>query len=376
MPPTHSIIIPFHRDKNMLYISLRTLKESISSLNDLEVIIVANNINEQEIDIEISDKRFRIIQISENLFYPKAINLGVKYATGKYLTLCDPDIFYSEGWFDALERPFHTKNRIGCVGAKLLNPFNNRIMDYGIGYLGYNRCHILRGLPYQHEMAQGEIQVSSFCGAILRIEEKIFRQIGGMNEEMPYAFCDNDFTLTAIELGYKNIVVPEAIAYHKSYTDDDNSKSYAFKYLREDSAAAFYFKHKIIPIDYQKHLNNFWTWHLKKYGINKKGFVLFNLSTAYNWKSYVEFISDLGLQIYDTYSFTVKERNISSLILTNLLPNQIIDIHTPIIYFVDNFTCLFDNSLWFSLRDISYDLIIDRDANIIPMLHLAKMVLI
>lgn len=372
MRKKYSIIIPFHKDKNMLYLSLRTLMESISLIDDIEILIVANNSDENEIDIEVLDSKVKLIQVAENLFYPKAINLGVKYASGKYVILCDPDIFYIEGWFESLTKPFLTEKKVGCVGAKLINPLNNRIIDYGMGYHNYHRCHILRGLPYQHEMAQHDIIVSSFCSAILCVEKNVFTEIGGISEEMPYILCDNDFTLKAIELGYKNIVVHDSVAYHKSHTDKNNSKYYAFGYLREDSVAAFFSKHKTIPNDYQQYLSIFWKWNIEKYSISKNGFIFLNLSTAYDWKSYVEVIKSLGIKIYDTYSFTVNERLIRSLILSNILPNHMIDIHTPIIYFVDNFTCLFDNSLWFSLRDIGYDLVIDRDANIVPMQQIAK----
>lgn len=356
----------------MLYISLKTLKESILLNDNFEIIIVANNSNEKEIDIEISDDKIKLLQITENLFYPKAINWGVEYASGNYLIFCDPDIFYVEGWFEAILKTFLQEKRVGCVGAKLINPLNNRIIDFGIGYQGYHRCHVMRGLSFQHDLAQRNIKVNSFCSAILCVKKDLFIKIGGINEEMPYAFCDNDFTLKAVELGYNNIVVHDALAYHKSYTDRNNSKYYTFDYLREDCVAVFFSKHNALPNDYQRYLESFWKWNINKYNISNHGYILINLSTSYNWKSYAEIIKNIGIKILDMCSFTINERNALSIALSNILPNRIIDIHTPILYFVDNFVSLFENSLWFSLRDIRYDLVIDRDANVVPMQLIAK----
>lgn len=367
----YSIIIPFHKNANMLYVSLKTLYESINIKDNVEIIIVANNSDEKEIELTIFDEKIRLIQIGENLFYPRAINLGVQYSSGNFLFFCDPDIFYIEGWFEAILKVFSVEKKIGCVGAKLINPLNNRIIDFGIGYHDYHRCHVLRGMPYKHDLAQHNLYVNSFCSAILCVKKDLFVKIGGMSEEMPYAFCDNDFTLKAIELGYNNVVVHDALAYHKSYTDLNNSKYYAFSYLREDCVAAFFSRHNDIPNDYQRYLEMSWNWNINKYKINID-YIFINLSTAYNWKTYLEIIKDIGINILDIDSFLVNERNSLSIPLFNYLPNRTIDIHTPFLYFVDNYTSLFENSLWFSLRNIENDLVIDRDANVIPMQLIAK----
>lgn len=39
----------------------------------------------------------------------------------------------------------------------------------------------------------------------------------------------------------------------------------------------------------------------------------------------------------------------------------------PFVYFVDDFTSLFYNKLWLSIRDASNDLIVDRQCNILSM---------
>ena len=48
-----------------------------------------------------------------------------------------------------------------------------------------------------------------------------------------------------------------------------------------------------------------------------------------------------------------------------------LDLATPILYFVDTFISLFENQLWFDLRNIEYDLVIDRHGNIIRLQDIA-----
>lgn len=49
----HSIVIPYHKDKNMILYSLKTLYETLPSELDFEVIIVGNNRNPQELDFDV-----------------------------------------------------------------------------------------------------------------------------------------------------------------------------------------------------------------------------------------------------------------------------------------------------------------------------------
>ena len=86
-----SVIIPFHRNKKMLLASLKTLKESMEE--PLEIIIVANNINMQEIQLDLNPAQYKLLQFGQNLFYPEAVRKGSLAASGKYLVLADPDIF-------------------------------------------------------------------------------------------------------------------------------------------------------------------------------------------------------------------------------------------------------------------------------------------
>lgn len=39
----------------------------------------------------------------------------------------------------------------------------------------------------------------------------------------------------------------------------------------------------------------------------------------------------------------------------------------PFIYFVDNFMSLYNNELYYKIRNISNDIVIDRQCNILPL---------
>jgi GT2 family glycosyltransferase len=363
--PGFSIVIPFHKNADMLYLSLHTLSESIKDL-DVEIIVVANNACSNEIKLNLPET-YQLIQVNENLFYPRAVNLGVEYAHNKYLVLCDPDIFYTQDWLLSLYKTFIGHKNTGCVGAKLINPINNRVMDYGCGFKGTHSAHYGRGFLYNHTYLEQDKETICFCGAILFCEKNMYYQLGGMDVSMPYSFCDYDFTLRTGEQGLLNYVSTDAIVYHKSYIDQNNSKYYSFSYLREDSVVAFYRKYPTLPDTYATNLSTFFEWYKTNGIIFGIEYMLINFSTVMDWREYITTIEALGFICLDIYSCAVRERYAQRLDLSDLLNRKYIGLKTPLLYFVDNFTSLFGNSLWFSLRQNNDDIVIDRDGNIVPI---------
>ena len=181
-------------------------------------------INSQELQINIDRKKYKVLEIYHNLFYPEAIKEGCKVATGEYLVFADPDIFYCENWLTEMISCHHNHDDVGCVGAKLVNPNNNCILDFGIGYHNYHTIHIYRGLPYNHQLCNNDIAVQSICSALFLIKHTLFDELGGLDYEMPYAYCDNDLCLRIREMGLSVWGASNAVAYHKGSTDIQNSK--------------------------------------------------------------------------------------------------------------------------------------------------------
>lgn len=318
-----SIIIPYHRNIQMLLTSLKTLEESLNDCFHTEVIIVANNLSKKELQIDINNKRYKVLKYNQNLFYPEAIKKGVQASTGDFLVFADPDVFFCEKWLEQMIICYDKHEAAGCVGAKLINPYNNRIIDFGIGYHNYHTLHAFRGIPYNHKLCSYDINVQSVCSALFLIDHTFFESLGGFDNEMPYAYCDNDLCLRIREKGYNVWVAANACAYHKGNTDNQNSKYYAFKYLKEDCAAAFFYKNNNrYNNDYDQYLLKSLNYYDASF-FNKE-FIFINLSTAYDWKSYMQILMCNGIKIIDKKEYVVSERNTKLLDLTNLIDMNLI----------------------------------------------------
>lgn len=369
-----TIIIPYHKDKNMLKLSLTTLEATLNNKN-LEIIIVANNINKLEINIsdDLDRNKYSIYEIEDNLFWPGAINFGAKHASGKYLLFCDPDIFYTESWLEELIDCFNARENVGAVSSKLINPLTNRIMDFGMGYNQFNTIHITKGLKFNHPLCNCDREVQAACGGILLTSHDLFEKVNGIDISMPYIYCDNDYSIKLSSLGFKTFVSHKSIVYHKGNTDLQNSKYENFKYLREDSKAAFYAK------NYTKRKNDLsywlqyvWNWYLNNSNNKQSNYYLFNFCTLFDKNEYVKyFIDSMNLNILNQKNIVLSKRDANNINLCNYISSEMIFSRIPFIYFVDDFLSLLNNKLWFHLRDISKDIVIDRHCNIINMYDIA-----
>ena len=364
-----SIIITFHKDKNMLFYCLKRLLETTPE--DVEIIIVGNNINHEALDFEIPFPRCTYYKIYENIQYPRAINFGVSKCHGEIVTFVDADIFVWEHWYEPLLDMMLSSSKIGAVGAKLINPLNQRILDFGIMYSRFNSAHTLMGAQYDNPLAMNNRKVQAICSAILMTKKSVFNEIGGLDVEIPYAYTDCDYCIKLSEKGYENWVVANSCAYHKGSTSKINSKT-NFSYLHSDAKGIFAMK------DYSKLTYDMVDWYITASFYIKETFpniatqyVLIDMSTMYDRHNYYEMVSStLNIEYMDTIEIPHTQRDCEHISLHDVISFNYIDLATPILYFVDYFVSLHNNSLWFSLRDISKDIVIDRHGNIVPAISI------
>ena len=368
-----SIVIPFHKDRSMLLFSLKTLFATLPQNQDIEIIIVGNNRNPHELDFELPWKNIRFYKIYDNLFYSNAVNFGVSQASGEIITLCDPDIFYLPNWYTPLLNTFIEKNA-GAVGNKLINPCTGRILEFGVYYSKFNTVHSLLGAKADHPLTAHTRRVQSVCSAVLMTSKKAFTELNGMDPDLPYAYPDFDYCLRLYQKGYSVWVTGESEVYHKGSSDPNNSKHYSFKYLQTDCKGLFYAKdYSFIDMDFGKWYEIYYTYFRRNYPDFPSKYMMIDMSTVYNREDYYEALQKcMHFEFLDKEVIDMKQRNIKELPLHQTISFNLLDCNSPILYFVDTFMCMSHNDLWFRMRDISHDIVVDRHGNILPCTEIAQ----
>lgn len=364
-----SIIIPYYKNKNELYFMLDLLLQYTPS--NVEVIIVANNPNESETDI--SYLNCKVLRYNQALLYSKAANIGVNFASGEIITLVDQDIFVTKGWYDVLLNKLLSKSSIGAVSPKMLNPTNNRVIEFGIEYAPCNSAHIGKNMLSNLALTQDDICVSSACGGVLMTYKSLYTELNGMDEDMPYICCDCDYTLKLWELEKEVWIAADSNVFHKSYTSTQTGKIADFSYLENDSRWKFYQKNSGRMRYHLDHwMKQTFNFYLSNHTTLSK-YIFINLSSYINIEWYINFIKkNLHIDFFDTYTFLVSNRDTTNLQLHDYVPYDFMSLHTPIIYFVDTFISLRDNALWYKIRNTDGDIIIDINGAICSVQELLE----
>lgn len=364
-----SIIIPYHKDREMILYNVRSLISTVPEC--VEIIIVGNNYNSEELEVQFSYPNCQFYSIEKNLYYPKAINYGVSKSSGDIITFFDPDAFALPGWYEPLMKHLSETN-VGAVSSKLINPCNGRIIDFGMYYSKFNAIHSLINVMPDHPLAQNNRKVQSACSAVLMTTRTLFDSVGGMNNDLPYAYTDMDYCLKIKEKGYDTWVIADSTVYHKGSSDKNNSKSYSFNYLNADSKGLFYASnYNRFTEDYQKWFRVTWDFFRKHHAEYPIEFMMLDFTTIYNKEDYYKTLKDLGIIIMDKQIIQLSIRDLTDITLHQLVPFNLIDLLSPILYFVDTFISLINNDLWFLHRDISRDVVVDRHGNFYSLTEIA-----
>lgn len=363
---TQSIIMPYHRNKQMLLYTTDLLNKIIPQ--EVEIIVVGNNSNLEELNVNLPD-RFTYIKYDQSLLYSETVNRGVRAAHGEIITLCDQDIFSYQDWYSPLLNKLLSNKKIGSVSSKLINPINDRIIDFGIEYSQYRILHPFRGLKETHPLVQQDYKVTSTTSATLMLRKEIYEKVGGMDLDMPYCCSDCDIGIKIGKLGLENWVVADSVAYHRGSSSTQNGKCSSFSYLRNDSTNMFWAKNYYnIHNSIGKTISAFIQYSKKRMPIEPLYYFV-NLSSLREYEWYAEYLmKNLSCDICDIHSYPQNLAHYSSVLqIYDSLPYTFMNVQIPIVYFVDYFPSLENNQIWAHMRNIAKDLVLDSHGNLVRL---------
>ncbi len=360
-----SIIMPYHRNKDMLKYTTAQLEKYIDS--DVEIIVVGNNADKSELDVELSS-RIKFVKVPRSMLYSETVNMGVDMAKGDIITLCDQDIFSFSNWYIPLIKKLESDSKIGAVSPKLIEPSSSRIIDFGIEYSKKHIVHTLRGHKSSYPLALCDRCVTSSTSAVLMTYKSLYNSVNGMDTDMPYCCSDCDIGLKFLEQGYENWVVADSVAFHRGSSSPLNGKKLSFDHLREESHIMFWRKNTGNPLfpTVGRDIKSSIEYIDSTRGI-KPLYTMINLSTTSEYEWYKNAFSEYAqCDISDIHSYRSGQANYrDSLQIYDVVPYSFMEYSTPLIYFVDYFPSLEDNRIWQEMRNIENDLIYDIAGNVV-----------
>jgi len=227
--PKVAIIVLIYNGLKYLPACFGSLKKIDYPKEDLEIIAVDNNSQERTVDyLKKNFPEITLIESKRNLGYTGGNNLGLRYALKKnfdYFFILNHDTEVKANFLKELVSLAEKDKKIGILQPKvLLWPETDKIQTSGnkIHYLGF--CY--SGDCYQKDYLFGEPKEIAYAsGSAMLVRREVLEKIGLFDEDYFMYHEDVDLGWLTHLAGYKIMVVPRAVVYHK-YSFSRNKKKF------------------------------------------------------------------------------------------------------------------------------------------------------
>jgi GT2 family glycosyltransferase len=205
--------------KHHLEECLRSIQEADGPIS--QVILVDDGSTDGS--IEFVKRRFpevKVIRLTRNQGPSVARNVGIEAAQTRWVCLLDNDVVVDRGWLVPLLEAMNADQDVAICSSRILV---YEIPDV-IGTDG-DDAHFI-GMPTQRSAWSNVIasksstpqEIGAAVGISLLIDKSRIRLSSKFDPDFFYNFEDLDFCLRNRMLGYKCLVVPQSIVYHKYLT--------------------------------------------------------------------------------------------------------------------------------------------------------------
>lgn len=229
------------------------LKQCLKSLNTkqhppvggpsskLEVVVVDNGSADGSPDMVKKEfSNVFLIQNKTNLGFAKAVNQGIKKATGDYILLLNSDTKVKKDSLEKMIEFARLNPQAGVIGARLLNPdgkiqpscyhfpsIRRAIAEYWFGQKGAYEKYA--------EMGDNPSKVEVVVGAAMFIPQMTLKKVGLFDERYFVYFEDLDYCRRVKEAGLAVFYLPQAEIIHHHGQSTAKVGSETYKWLSSSS---------------------------------------------------------------------------------------------------------------------------------------------
>lgn len=169
--------------------------------------------------------RVKIIPLSRNSGFAKAVNIAAKRAHGKYLFITNDDVLFEKNSLTRLVNYMERHRKVGAISGTIVAT-SKRPFRFSTGHKIHHWIGSLTPIYAPRKISSPEwIQ-----GCALMTSTQLFQSLTGFDESFEYFFEDFDYCVRIRKMGLQVVSVPQAMFRHgESVTANRNV---ADKYYR------------------------------------------------------------------------------------------------------------------------------------------------
>ena len=259
-----SIIITSYKKPELLELCINSVKNSVQSDLDYEI-IVADSVTEESTFDLMRDKFPEVIFLGnkENQGFGRLVNQGLIKARGEYLFIINHDIIVKGDAINELLSFIKSDESIGLVGPRLIN-FDGRTQPSAfrfyawrtifyrrtfLGKFSFAKKHLKEFLMEEELSANRIVDVDWVMGSAMMVPRKAVDIVGGFDERFFMYFEDVDWCRRFWENGYRVVYNPFVTVAHYHGKASGNKSvvkavvSNKYTRLHIESAAKFFWKY-------------------------------------------------------------------------------------------------------------------------------------
>lgn len=195
-----SVIIINYRGRKFLERCLESV--FLSSYKNIEVLVVDNSFLKEDRMVLEKFPKVRIIKNRKNLGFCKGANKGARMAKGRYFLFLNNDTVIEKKAIEELVKRIKSDKKIGVCGCRMVSYQEEEFFHCGVGVDVF-------GFPVNKR------KVFYVEGAAFFTRKDLFFELRGFDEEFFMFGEDIDFCWRCWLLGWKVVVVSEAVVRHK-----------------------------------------------------------------------------------------------------------------------------------------------------------------
>ena len=209
--PKYSIILVTYNQINYTLECIKSIQNTL--VHDYEIIVIDNASSDNTIKELKNYVNIVLIQNTQNLGFPKAVNQGIIEAQGDYVILANNDIVFTEGWLERMLEIAEAHPEVGIVGP-ISNSVSGRQFDKNAKYESIEDMHKYAAKVRKENKGQF-FQFPRVAFLCTLIKKEVIDKIGGLDERFsPGNFEDDDFCLRAQMAGYKTVIATDVFIHH------------------------------------------------------------------------------------------------------------------------------------------------------------------
>ena len=206
--PSVSVIVPVRNGEPTIEPLLESLQRLDYDKKKVEVIVVDGNSTDKTRDIVKKHPVKLVVEKRKGL--NAARNTGIKDSTGDIIAFTDCDCIVPSNWITKIVENFKDP-QVSCVGGSAKG-FNGDFMSQ---YADNSIVPLMPFFEKREELTMVKPFLRHPAGCNMAFRRKTAEEVGWFDEDIRYGFDEVEFTERVCKAGYKMVLDPNVLVWHK-----------------------------------------------------------------------------------------------------------------------------------------------------------------